>query len=527
MTAASPNVVSKAPGMWVFEHLAALGVDEEALEYAAPLLGNDQQVVDASARLAARLALLSVTRALQDDEDIEIDITHCKLLRAMRDALLASGESPKQLEQTLKLNPLFAAVVIRADDWDQYKKTLDAFFPPGSSGEKGPASPVSSPSKAVSMRPELLATFSRCRSGADEGFLNAQREKHGMHGSDMRAAAWKACAVARKKLGGDSLDRIAGDFNNGSYEPSRGAIPALSSFGAETFRFAKSKGKVSSARKTNPVSPKRKSMLTPKKGLPDKRVTRGSGAANTRTTRQQEANAFEELSEPARDPHDVFDFANEREADRRANRAFEALGAAAEAMEAAEEMEGGLGSDIDAEPHTNQVDLTSNRTAGSPVQRVMGAMGWRRGGGGAGDDRNGSDSEDDDENDDEDIEPTQAAPDSENRGILRRVGGLFGLGKSSVKGKRADDSDDEISTSKKKKKKAPKPLGIANRHSKRAINFANVPSLPRKKRVRWTEEETHALEQGVQSLIDCNDFNLGKNYTESGGVNDKWRRCVP
>ena len=61
MTTPESNVVTKAPGMWVFEHLAEMGVDEEALEYAAPLLGNDQQVVDATSRLAARLALLSVT----------------------------------------------------------------------------------------------------------------------------------------------------------------------------------------------------------------------------------------------------------------------------------------------------------------------------------------------------------------------------------------------------------------------------------------------------------------------------------
>ena len=56
MVAASPSVVDRAPGLWVYEHLVALGIDGEALEFAAPLLGSpsdDASAVERSARLRA------------------------------------------------------------------------------------------------------------------------------------------------------------------------------------------------------------------------------------------------------------------------------------------------------------------------------------------------------------------------------------------------------------------------------------------------------------------------------------------
>ena len=144
----------------------------------------------------------------------------------------------------------------------------------------------------------------------------------------------------------------------------------------------------------------------------------------------------------------------------------------------------------------------------------------------------------------QDVRPTQAAPeDDENAGLLRRVGGLFGLGKSNVKRKRGDgDSDDDdddnaIATSSKKKPKtaakggtgktpgSPQPLGVANRHSKRAVTFANVGALPRKKKVYWTSGETRALEVGVRTLMDTNQFELGNTYDkQTNTLNDKWRK---
>ena len=426
MTTPESNVVTKAPGMWVFEHLAEMGVDEEALEYAAPLLGNDQQVVDATSRLAARLALLSVDRALADDPTLEIDLTHCKLLRAIRDALHTSGVDVETLEREMNLAPLFAGVVIRADDWDAYKKTLDALFPPGTSSGKGPVvgslpSPTQiSPSQPAGLRPELLATFSRCRSGADEGYLNARRARHGMTGDAMRAAAKHACAVARTRLGEDSLTRIAVDFGNGTYVPSRGKIASHQN---KTFRFAKGTSGNEAGKKSPP--PRRKTLLTPKKTVPkgrmivveknttlvvDKRTTRGAGAAAGARTQSQD-------TEIEADPNDVYDFANERvrDADRNANRAFEALGAAAEAMEA-EETEAGAprNNDDDDDDHQILTDdtriLTPNkaksRPGKSPSQKALGAIGWRRGGGGAGKDRNGEEESGGDEEEISDDEGT-------------------------------------------------------------------------------------------------------------------------
>ena len=141
----------------------------------------------------------------------------------------------------------------------------------------------------------------------------------------------------------------------------------------------------------------------------------------------------------------------------------------------------------------------------------------------------------------QDVCPTQAAPeDDENAGLLRRVGGLFGLGKSNVKRKRGDSDDDDdnaIATSSKKKPKtaakggtgktpgSPQPLGVANRHSKRAVTFANVGALPRKKKVYWTSGETRALEVGVRTLMDTNQFELGNTYDkQTNTLNDKWRK---
>ena len=45
MVAAPLSVVDRAPGLWVYEHLVALGIDGEALEFAAPLLGEDDFAV--------------------------------------------------------------------------------------------------------------------------------------------------------------------------------------------------------------------------------------------------------------------------------------------------------------------------------------------------------------------------------------------------------------------------------------------------------------------------------------------------
>ena len=88
MVAASPSVVDRAPGLWVYEHLLALGIEGEALEFAAPLLGSDagsgfaaEAAVARSARLRARIALHSVTDALDKEPDtLEIDASHLSLI---------------------------------------------------------------------------------------------------------------------------------------------------------------------------------------------------------------------------------------------------------------------------------------------------------------------------------------------------------------------------------------------------------------------------------------------------------------
>ena len=252
MVAASPSVVDRAPGLWVYEHLVALGIDGEALEFAAPLLGSPSDVasaVERSARLRARIALHSVTDALAKAPDtLEIDVRHCAALRILRQSLVEHmGVDAAGLEDACALDRLFAAVVVRSGDWNAYKKALDALFPPdvralsekGKSPGKSPG--VSSGHPGVSeLRPELLATFSRCRSGADESHLRAQRRKHGMTLREMRDAARNACAVASARyMGKDSVSVIATDFESGAYAASRGHLPAASG-GASSSQLASS-----------------------------------------------------------------------------------------------------------------------------------------------------------------------------------------------------------------------------------------------------------------------------------------------
>ena len=595
----SPSVVDRAPGLWVYEHLLALGIEGEALEFAAPLLGSDdaglaaEAAVERSARLRARIALHSVADALAKEPDtLEMDAGHCAALRVFRGCLTEhAGADADALERDCALDRLFAAVVVRSNDWNAYKKALDALFPPDvrALSEKG-KSPVASPEKdqraqqkkqGGGLRPELLATFSRCRSGADENHLKAQRRKHSMSLEEMRQVARNACAVgASKYLGKDSLRVIAQDLAKGTYAPSRGALPPPARGGAAFTKKAKANAKVDANAKTarersSPESrarvspsPRKKPILKPRRKRLEKAPTRADARETTPsgdakvTPRSREDAAFDDAPKD-RHPHDPYDFRNE---DNAATRAFAALGAAAAAMEAEDEYYdgGGGGGDDDA-------DGVRDAT---PMQKVMKSLGWRRGGGGVGSDR-GAESDEEEEA----VAPTQAAPDEGEEeggggGLLSRVGGWIGLGRSGgAKRKRPEEEDDDdeedegiattasmreraedqtrerrtrasrqrasapassplrasspagspkIDGARRKRRKG--PLGNSNRHSKRAALEANVPSLPRKKRVMWTPEETAALEAGVRALEKEGRFDMGAVDLRDGTVNDKWRR---
>ena len=285
MVAASPSVVDRAPGLWVYEHLVALGIDGEALEFAAPLLGSPSDdasatsAVERSARLRARIALHSVTDALTKAPDtLEIDVRHCAALRILRQSLVEHmGVDAAGLENACALDRLFAAVVVRSGDWNAYKKALDALFPPDvrALSEKGKSPKgVSSAASGVegSLRPELLATFSRCRSGADESHLKAQRRKRGMTLREMRDHARNACAVANARyLGKDSVSVIARDFVSGAYAASRGErLPA----GVPEGAFA-SKNKKADKKDASKSSPVREKPVSP--GSPRKKPRYGHG----------------------------------------------------------------------------------------------------------------------------------------------------------------------------------------------------------------------------------------------------------
>jgi hypothetical protein len=204
----------------------------------------------------------------------------------------------------------------------------------------------------------------------------------------------------------------------------------------------------------------------------------------------------------------------------------------------------------------------------------MGALGWRRGGGGGGVDGRGGESESESESESEElVAPTQAAlgpADVSGGGLFSRVGGWIGLGRTAQKEKAVrrssaavsgdDDDDDGIATTssaraarkrlrsaespssprdrsdargsprglltKRGTKRKRVPIGSANRHSKRAAIEANVPSIPRKKRVMWTVEETAALEDGVRTCVEEGRFDFGVAVDEDKQVNDKWRRIL-
>ena len=565
MVAASPSVVDRAPGLWVYEHLVALGIDGEALEFAAPLLGSPSDVasaVERSARLRARIALHSVTDAIAKAPDtLEIDVRHCAALRILRQSLVEHmGVDAAGLENACALDRLFAAVVVRSGDWNAYKKALDALFPPdvralsekGKSPGKSPG--VSSGHPGVSeLRPELLATFSRCRSGADESHLRAQRRKHGMTLREMRDAARNACAVASARyMGKDSVSVIATDFESGAYAASRRHLPAASG-GAFAFdeKAANANANANASPLRPPVSssPRKKPLLTPKRKRPARALARAAGAGSVPSAATPSSDALEPASfdkkkkgrPGAPDPYDFQP--GEDDAATLSLKAFAALGAAAAAMEAEDEYNDGFA----AAAADDDDDDDGEEANATPARKVMKSLGWRRGGGGVGSDR--GDVSDDEA---EAVAPTQAAPDEGEEeggvgGLFSRVGGWIGLGRSgSAKRERRDeDEDDEenatsLSMRKKKRRAAspgrtsPKagarrgrrkvPLGNSNRHSKRAAMEANVPTIPRKKRVMWTAEETNALEAGVRALEKEGRFDMGAVDPRDGTVNDKWRR---
>ena len=587
MVAASPSVVDRAPGLWVYEHLVALGIDGEALEFAAPLLGSPSDdasatsAVERSARLRARIALHSVTDALAKAPDtLEIDVRHCAALRILRQSLVEhAGVDAAGLENACALDRLFAAVVVRSADWNAYKKALDALFPPDvralSEKGKSPKSASGASSGAASgveksLRPELLATFSRCRSGADESHLRAQRRKRGMTLQEMRDAARNACAVASARyLGKDSVSVIAMDFESGAYAASRGRPPAAGEGalkGVQRKAFdekadANASGGSPSIRPPVSSSPRKKPLLTPKRKRPARALAKNAAGAVS-TVEPASAPAAKKRKNAGRPgAPDPYDFPSGE--DDAATRAFAALGAAAAAMEAEDEYYNGPAGNADADDDDD--DDVGNAT---PARKTMKSLGWRRGGGGVGSDRgDGSDEEA------EAIAPTQAAPDEGEEeggvgGLFSRVGGWIGLGRSGGakttprRDEDEDEDDEEIATSLSMRKRAEArslerraradarasdpaaspgrsppspmagarrkrrkgPLGNSNRHSKRAAIEANVPTIPRKKRVMWTAEETNALEAGVRALEKEGRFDMGAVDTRDGTVNDKWRR---
>ena len=577
MVAASPSVVDRAPGLWVYEHLVALGIDGEALEFAAPLLGSPSDdasatsAVERSARLRARIALHSVTDALAKAPDtLEIDVRHCAALRILRQSLVEHmGVDAAGLENACALDRLFAAVVVRSGDWNAYKKALDALFPPDvralSEKGKSPKSPGASSGAASGvseLRPELLATFSRCRSGADESHLRAQRRKRGMTLREMRDAARNACAVASARyLGKDSVSVIAMDFESGAYAASRGHPPAAGEGalkGVQQKAFnekadANASGGSPSIRPPVSSSPRKKTLLTPKRKRPARALAKNAAGAVSTVEPASAAAAKKRKNAGRPGAPDPYDFPSGE--DDAATRAFAALGAAAAAMEAEDEYYNG--------PSGNADDDDDDVGNATPARKVMKSLGWRRGGGGVGSDRgDGSDEEA------EAIAPTQAAPDEGEEeggvgGLFSRVGGWIGLGRSggakTTPRRDEDEDDEEIATSLSMRKRAEArslerrararrasdpaaspgrtssmtgarrkrrkgPLGNSNRHSKRAAIEANVPTIPRKKRVMWTAEETNALEAGVRALEKEGRFDMGAVDTRDGTVNDKWRR---
>ena len=340
---------------------------------------------------------------------------------------------------------------------------------------------------------------------------------------EMRDAARNACAVASARyLGKDSVSVIAMDFESGAYAASRGHPPAAGEGalkGVQQKAFnekadANASGGSPSIRPPVSSSPRKKTLLTPKRKRPARALAKNAAGAVS-TVEPASAPAAKKRKNAGRPgAPDPYDFPSGE--DDAATRAFAALGAAAAAMEAEDEYYNG--------PSGNADDDDDDVGNATPARKVMKSLGWRRGGGGVGSDR--GDVSDDEA---EAVAPTQAAPDEGEEeggvgGLFSRVGGWIGLGRSgSAKRERRDEDEDdeEIATSlsmREKKRRAaspgrtsPKagarrkrrkvPLGNSNRHSKRAAMEANVPTIPRKKRVMWTAEEAMAMVQEWRSCI--------------------------
>ena len=187
---------------WVVEHVLGMGLENDVmLDVLGSFLENEEQC----RRLKDRLSLYMIHRTVKEQEVVSIE--HGRVLKKLTRLDL---DHPDCVDVCLRC---YAALVVKSEDWREFKSTLDELFPPWSK-EGGNSDLV----KAY--RSELLNVWNRCESGGDLELYEEAQKKHGRGNAALLQDLTTFAAFHAKRLGGTSLDRIMQDLEAGRYKGS-------------------------------------------------------------------------------------------------------------------------------------------------------------------------------------------------------------------------------------------------------------------------------------------------------------------
>ena len=546
--------------LWVVEHAAAVGIDNDVLLDLLDAAKGATRSGEMPARIAQRLSLQMLSDAVEKKEPVSAKT--CKLLAKLA-PLESLTDDSEELEPRVRMCAE-AACLARSKGWPAFKLAIDDMFPPR----------VNLAKLAKAARDDLLSAHKRCKSpGASEKPFNAARKKHGAHKADSAAARKDLASVVSAHaatLGSTSLQRLIEDITAGAYIPPPG-VPKATLAGVRvgspgTRRAAAAADDDGGGGATG--GERRKSMLR----TPTKKTK------NKRAREEEEAVEIEKADDDAGDEDDVYAPPADDAGDPWNRLAMAAVSPSPSQKKKQKEA---LAKVVAASPAAKRAKIGAGEPKPStPVGRVVNALApglWRRRALGLAKEpehkRFNSDGEEEEEEDDDDdafgIMPTQVAPTEEDLeaeaksksakqpGFLSRV---FGGRKKDADaagtlaedadyappggggGSSSDDDDDDDDESLKKRLLAspgggfyggtprksrggppliPKPLGVANRHSnarggtiKAARSAGNTPggSTPggagggagiapqKKERTPWAEDDVDFLLEGYEKF---------------------------
>ena len=161
--------------LWVVEHAAAVGIDNDVLLDLLDAAKGATRSGEMPARIAQRLSLQMLSDAVEKKEPVSAKT--CKLLAKLA-PLESLTDDSEELEPRVRMCAE-AACLARSKGWPAFKLAIDDMFPPR----------VNLAKLAKAARDDLLSAHKRCKSpGASEKPFNAARKKHGAHKADSAAA---------------------------------------------------------------------------------------------------------------------------------------------------------------------------------------------------------------------------------------------------------------------------------------------------------------------------------------------------